>query len=163
MFSRLRLRTIGYWVFTVLVVYENAAGFIWTVLHIEYLRVMLAHLGYPHYFANILGPWQLACAVALIAPRYALVKEWAYAGAFFNYSSAVVSHVAVGDGPDRWGAALLMLAFTVCSSILRPPDRRVGGPAPGGALSVRSWLVPAGTLILMFIVALFTLPPPPKF
>jgi hypothetical protein len=37
-----------------LVVYENAAGFIWTVLHIEYLRVMLTHLGYPQYFANIL-------------------------------------------------------------------------------------------------------------
>jgi len=37
-----------------LVVYENAAGFIWTVLHIEYLRVMLTHLRYPQYFANIL-------------------------------------------------------------------------------------------------------------
>src|SRR5690242_21084684 len=85
-FSRLGLQTIAYWVFTLLVVFENASGFVWGIFHIQYLRVMLNHLGYPQYFGNILGPWQLAAAAALIAPDLRLLKEWAYAGTFFNYS-----------------------------------------------------------------------------
>jgi DoxX-like family len=64
-----RTRTIADWIFTVFVVFENAAGFVWAILHIDSLRVTLTHLGYPQYFVNILGPWQLACAAALIAPR----------------------------------------------------------------------------------------------
>ena len=59
----------------------------------EYLHVLLTHLGYPQYFMNITGAWQLACAAALMAPRrFPLVKEWAYAGAFFDHSSAFISH-----------------------------------------------------------------------
>jgi DoxX-like family len=162
-FSRHGTRTIAYWIFTVFVVFENAAGFVWAILHIDYLRVMLTHLGYPQYFVNILGPWQLACAAALIAPRFPLVKEWAYAGAFFNYSSAVISHMFVGDGPDRWSAALLFAMFTVCSWALRPPDRRLARPTPVSELGVLSWVVPILVLLVMFVVALFTLPQPAQF
>lgn len=161
-FSRRGLRAIAYWIFTMPVVFENAAGFVWGVLHIEYLRVMLVHLGYPPYFANILGPWQLGCAAALIAPRFPLVKEWAYAGAFFNYSSAIVSHVSVGDGPDKWTASLVFAMYTVCSWGLRPPARRLARPRSAGA-SAWLWIVPAFTLVILLIVALFTLPKPPEF
>lgn len=158
-----RIRLITYWILTLLVVFENVAGFVWTILHIEYLRVMLAHLGYPQYLMNILGPWQLACAAALIAPRFPLVKEWAYAGAFFNYSSAVISHGAVGDRPDKWLPALVMLVLTVGSWALRPPNRRLSRSAPPYETSLRSWIVPIGILVAMFVVSLFTLPAPPKF
>jgi DoxX-like family len=98
-----------------LVVFENTAGFVWVVLKIDYLRVSLAHLGYPQYFANILGLWQLACVATLIAPRFPLVKEWAYAGAFFNYSSAFISHMFMHDGPDKWMAPVVFAVFTVAS------------------------------------------------
>jgi len=155
-------RLIAYWTFTLLVVFENVAGFVWTILHIEYLRVMLTHLGYPQYFAIILGPWQLACAAALIAPRFPLVKEWAYAGAFFNYSAAVISRVAVGDHVDKWLPALVMVALTVGSWALRPPDRRLSQSAPVRETRVVSWIVPIVILVLMFVVSLLTLPPPPK-
>jgi hypothetical protein len=163
MFGRYDIRAIGYWLFTLLLVYENAAGFVWTLLQIEYLRVMLAHLGYPPYFANILGPWQLACAAALIAPRFPVVREWAYAGAFFNYSSAVISHLFVGDGPDKWTPAFLFAVFTVCSWALRPADRRLPRSRQVGETPVRSWIVAIAILILMLVVALFTLPAPPRF
>jgi hypothetical protein len=125
--NRSGIRIAAYWLFTLLVVFENAAGFVWAFLHIGYLRVMLTHLGFPQYFMNIIGPWQLACAAALIAPGIPLIKEWAYAGAFFNYSSAIVSHVSVGDGPDKWAAAAVFAVFSVCSWTLRPPDRRLAG------------------------------------
>jgi hypothetical protein len=162
-FRRLRPRTIAYWIFTLLVVFENAAGFLWAVLRIEYLRAMLAHLDYPQYFMHIVGGWQLAGAAALIAPGFPLVKEWAYAGAFFNYSSAIVSHIAVGDGPGQWMAALMFAIFTVCSWGLRPSDRRVLSPTPAAQTSAWSWIVPVVVLALMLVVARFTLPGPPKF
>ena len=123
-----------------LVAFENAAGAMWTFLAVipginrlhaawvfaEYLGFMLAHLGYPQYFKYILGPWQLACAAALLAPRLPRVKEWVCAGAFFNYSPAFVSHLFAGDGPDVAAGAMAIL--TVISCALRPSDRRLEQP-----------------------------------
>jgi hypothetical protein len=111
----------------------------------------------------IVGVWQLAAAAALIAPGFPLVKECAYAGAFFNYSAAVVSHAAVGDGTGQWMPALVFAVFTVCSSALRPPDRRLPSPAATTQTNAWSWIVPVVILGLMFVVARFTLPEPPKF
>src|SRR5262245_8545801 len=102
-----RGRMIVFWTCTLPVAFENAAGAMWGFLPLipginrlhaaavfdEYLRFSLAHLGYPPYFKYILAPWQLACTVVLIAPALRRVKEWAYLGAFFNYSSAIVSHL----------------------------------------------------------------------
>lgn len=158
----MRVRTIGYWLFTLLLVYENAAGFVWGVLNIEYTRVTLAHLGYPHYFEDILGTWQLACAAALIVPRFPLVKEWAYAGAFFNYSSAVISHLSVGDSGDRCAPAFVFAVVAVCSWALRPPDRRLARATPVGEASIWSWMVAVAILVLMLVASLLTLPAPPS-
>jgi hypothetical protein len=152
-----RIRTIAYWTFTLPVAFENAAGAMWVFsLRLNFLTVTLAHLGYPQYFKYILGAWQLACAATLLAPRLPRVKEWAYAGAFFNYSSAVVSHLFVGDPPDI-GAAV-MIVFTGTSWALRPPDRRLAGSMPVGQTSAISWIASAVTLGLMLILSLFSLP-----
>jgi hypothetical protein len=132
----------------------------WVFLRLEYLRVMLAHLGYPQYFSYILGPWQLACAAALLAPRLPRVKEWAYAGAFFNYSSAFVSHLSAGDRPDIGSAVMAVL--TVISWALRPPDRRLSESMPSGETSALSWVTPAAILGLMLILSLLRLPQVPK-
>jgi hypothetical protein len=43
------------------------------------------------YFATLLFVWKVIAALVLLAPRSPLVKEWAYAGMFIDYSSAVVS------------------------------------------------------------------------
>ncbi len=132
----------------------------WVFLRLEYLRVMLAHLGYPQYFSYILGPWQLACAAALLAPRLPRVKEWAYAGAFFNYSSAFVSHLFAGDRPDIGSAVMVVL--TVISWALRPPDRRLSESMPSGETSALSWIAPAAILGLLLILSLLRLPQVPK-
>jgi hypothetical protein len=122
-----RMRTSAYWTATILVAFENSAGAMWVLLPLiprfshtntalvfaEYLRTMLAHLGYPPYFKYLLGPWQLACAAALVAPRLARVKEWAYFGAFLNYSSAFMSHQFAGDRPDITSGALAVLTIMV--------------------------------------------------
>lgn len=77
-------RLIAYWLFTVLVAFELAAGALWDLLQIEYVRVALAHLGYPLYLLVILGVWRVPGALTLLVPRFPRLKEWVYAGAFFE-------------------------------------------------------------------------------
>jgi hypothetical protein len=54
-----RTRTIAYWIFTVLLVFELIAGSVWNLSQIEWVHIQLNHLGYPLYFAYILGVWQI--------------------------------------------------------------------------------------------------------
>jgi DoxX-like family len=93
-----RIRPIAFWATTFVVVFELAAGSVWNLVPIEWIEVQLDHLGYPHFFAYILGAWQAGAAVAIIAPRLPLIKEWAYIGSFFLWSGAVASHLSAGDG-----------------------------------------------------------------
>src|SRR5256714_6499857 len=57
----------------------------------------ITHLGYPVYFLTILGIWKILGVVAVLIPKFPLLKEWAYAGFFFVMSGAVFSHIASGD------------------------------------------------------------------
>jgi hypothetical protein len=54
-----------------------------------------------------------------------LLKEWAYAGAFFTYTGAIVSHLTTGYDLGEVGLLAVMTALTVLSWALRPPSRRV--------------------------------------
>src|SRR6185312_6675314 len=87
---------IAYWVTTALVVFELAIGGAWDVLRVPQVRGFIEHLGYPPYFLVILGTWKLLGAVALIIPKFSRLKEWAYAGVFFDLTGAVVSLFASG-------------------------------------------------------------------
>jgi hypothetical protein len=89
--SRWNWRTIAFWATTFVVVFELAAGSVWNLMRIEWVRVQLDHLGYPLYFAYISCVWHVGGAAAIVAPGFARLKEWAYAGAFFTWSGAVAS------------------------------------------------------------------------
>jgi len=43
----------------------------------------LTHLRYPVYFLTILGVWKILGVIAVLIPKFPLLKEWAYAGFFF--------------------------------------------------------------------------------
>jgi DoxX-like family len=107
------------------VAYEMVAGSMWDLLRIEYVRVTLTHLGYPLYLLLILGVWKLPCAVVLLIPRFERLKEWTYAGAFFNYSGAVASHLFVGDRLSVWIWPLVFALLTLVSWAVRPSERRL--------------------------------------
>jgi DoxX-like family len=158
------IRTVAYWVFTLIVAYEMAAGGIWDLLRIEYVRVIMAHLGYPVYILTIIGVWKIPCAVVLLVPRFLRLKEWAYAGAFFNYTGAAASHLLVGDGANKWAAPLVFAGFTLASWALRSPVRRLVEANPSIDRRAVSWLVPIGIAVVMLILAFVTLPkgPPPS-
>jgi len=84
----------------------------------------VTHLGYPAYFLTIIGIWKILGAIAVLIPKFTLLKEWAYAGFFFAMSGAALSHIAAGSLNEIF-PSLLLLALTVLSWYLRPVDRRI--------------------------------------
>jgi uncharacterized membrane protein YphA (DoxX/SURF4 family) len=158
-----RTRTIAYWVFTLIAAWEMIAGGFWDLLRIEYVRVLMTHLGYPLYVLFIIGAWKIPCGAALLAPGFARLKEWAYAGAVFNYTGAVASHIAVGDGASHWLPPLVFALFALASWALRPASRRLESAGARAEAGARQWAIAAGILVAMAAIALVTLPkgPPP--
>jgi uncharacterized membrane protein YphA (DoxX/SURF4 family) len=86
---------------------------------------MITHLGYPVYLLTLLGVWKILGVVAVLIPKFPLVKEWAYAGIFFVMSGAIFSHIAIGDPISALFPSLLLLILTVVSWYFRPADRKI--------------------------------------
>jgi len=124
-FMPIRVRAIVYWVATLIIALELAAGGVWDILQIAYVHdLVVEHLGYPAYFLVILGVWKIPGAVTLLVPRFPRITEWAYAGAFFTYSGAVASHLAVGDSVSVWWGPFVFAGIMLVSWILYPSVRR---------------------------------------
>jgi hypothetical protein len=85
----------------------------------------IIHLGYPVYFLTLLGMAKFLGVIALLIPKFPVLKEWAYAGFFFIMSGAIFSHIAVGDAASEIWPSLLLLALTLVSWYFRPADRKV--------------------------------------
>jgi uncharacterized membrane protein YphA (DoxX/SURF4 family) len=126
-------RTIGYWTTTTILAVEALVGGVVGLTNGREMVVagapiddVMAHLGYPVYFARILGVWEARAGIALLAPRLPRVKEWAYAGIFFNMTGAAVSRAVRGDDVSHIAAPLVFAGLTVASWALRPPSRTLG-------------------------------------
>jgi hypothetical protein len=83
----------------------------------------MTHLGYPVYLLTLLGLWKMAGVIAVLVPRFPVVKEWAYAGFFFMMSGAIYSHIANGDPLTSLFPSLLLLVLTLVSWYFRPTGR----------------------------------------
>ena len=86
---------------------------------------MMNHLGYPVYFLNILGIWKILGVVAILIPRFPLLKEWAYAGFFFAMTGAAFSRIQTGDSIGEILPSLFLLTLVLISWYFRPADRRI--------------------------------------
>jgi hypothetical protein len=137
-------RSAGYWVASAAVAAELAVGGIWDITRLPSVRDLVMHLGYPSYFLVLLGTWKVLGAMALLIPRRPLLKEWAYAGAFFTYTGAIASHLATGYNLAEAGVLAILTALTVLSWALRPPSRRTPRQAPAAPLAAAA-CGPVGT------------------
>lgn len=126
----MKAKSIVYWTTTILVAMPIGSG---GVSQIFQYRAnphgVVPELGYPLYFFAILGFWKFLGAIAILAPRFPLLKEWAYAGIFFDLTGAAASCIAVGVY-GAYGfhviAPLIIAGFTVASWALRPDSRKIG-------------------------------------
>lgn len=85
----------------------------------------MARLGYPAYLMMLLGICKISGVVALLIPRYPLLKEWAYAGFAFLMIGAMFSHIAAGEPLTATLPALFLLALTAVSWYFRPAERKL--------------------------------------
>jgi uncharacterized membrane protein YphA (DoxX/SURF4 family) len=123
----MKARKIGYWVTTGLVAVGFLAGGAFDLAGTPTMIAALTHLGYPAYFAALIGTWKVLGALAVVAPGFPRLKEWAYAGMVFDLTGAFVSHAAMGDGVDKLMPPLWLLALVATSWALRPESRKLQG------------------------------------
>jgi uncharacterized membrane protein YphA (DoxX/SURF4 family) len=116
-FARSRARGIAYWIITSLVALEVGVGGIMDLLRTEHVRVVVSHLGYPLYVLTILGLWKIPGAAMLLIPRFPRLREWAYAGIFFEMTGAAFSHALFHD-PGYFAITLTFALLTLASRML---------------------------------------------
>ncbi len=108
---------IIYWTTTILFALLMILSAIPDVLVTEDAVKFMSHLGYPKYFIPFIGVAKLLGSIAILIPRFKKIKEWAYAGLFFDLIGASYSNTMV-DGID--GSTLFMVlpfALGICSYI----------------------------------------------
>jgi len=100
--------TILYWICTILFValmLFSAAGGIKPTA--DDVKIMHDWLGYPIYFIQFISVAKVLGSIALLIPTLDRVKEWAYAGLFFDLTGAVYSGIAVSGKFDPMMLTLL--------------------------------------------------------
>ncbi|AXR60638.1 DoxX family protein [Leptospira mayottensis] len=122
-----KIKTIIYWLATALTAANYAfASYVYLNRGPEVIAG-ITQLGYPLYFISLLGVWKLLGAIAITVPRFPLLKEWAYAGMFFNLTAASVSNAVAGTEIIHAILPLIALVLVALSWALRPANRRLEG------------------------------------
>lgn len=119
-----KLTKIIYWIATLWLALGMLSTGIVQLIQLEEEVSMMNHLGYPLYLLSLLGTWKILGVIAVLMPKFPLVKEWAYAGFFFVMSGGVVSHVAMGDEAKELFGPVLLIVLTVVSWYFRPASRK---------------------------------------
>ena len=88
---------IIYWIVTVIFAVFMAFTAVPDVMLVPDAVKFMHHLGYPNYFTAFIGVAKILGAIAILIPGFPKIKEWAYAGLFFDLIGATWS-VGSADG-----------------------------------------------------------------
>lgn len=116
---------IIYWVATLWLALGMLSTAIVQLIKMDEEVQNFTNLGYPLYLMTLLGVWKILGVIAVLIPKFPLLKEWAYAGFFFAMSGAIFSHLISGDDAIALFGPTLLLILTVLSWYYRPVDRKV--------------------------------------
>jgi len=108
---------IIYWVFTGLFSALMLFASIPDVLVVPDAVAFINHLGYPNYFTPFIGVAKLLGIIAILIPGFPRIKEWAYAGLFFDLIGALYSQIAVGDPSGGWVFTLIPMILGILSYV----------------------------------------------
>jgi hypothetical protein len=108
---------IIYWIFTGLFSAMMLGSAIPDIM-VDPIAVQGMHteLGYPVYFIPFIGVAKVLGVIALLIPGFHRIKEWAYAGLFFDLIGATFSIAAIGKHPD-WLFMALPIVLGVVSYV----------------------------------------------
>lgn len=114
---------IIYFTSTAILVLETLVGAVMDLVHLPYVVQDIHSIGYPTYVLYIVGVWKVLAVPALLWPRLPRLREWAFAGLFFEMSGAAASHVLAGDPIAKYAAPLAFTFLTLVSWWFQP-DRQ---------------------------------------
>ena len=118
-------KLIWYWIITAILSFCLFSGGLAQALQLPEVLQGFKPLGYPTYFISLIGIWKMLGVIAILLPKFKLLKEWAYAGLFFTMTGAVISHIASNDIKAQIIAPIVLAVFTVLSWYLRPASRKI--------------------------------------
>jgi len=130
-----RTTNIVYWIstiiFALLMIFSAIGG-----IQPSQQAIQLIHdgLGYPVYFIQFISIAKLLGAIVILIPGLNRVKEWAYAGLFFDLAGAIFSGVA---SSGKFDPMMLTMVIWILPGVLsyyfwhkkintREPDRVTG-------------------------------------
>ncbi len=118
-------KLIWYWIITGILSVFICSGGLAQALQVKGVVQGFKPLGYPNYFISLIGVWKVLGIIAILVPKFPLLKEWAYAGIFFTMTGAVISHIASNDVHAQIIAPVVFAVFTVLPWYLRPAGRKI--------------------------------------
>lgn len=120
-------KAIAYWITTGLVSFIMISGGLYIMLSGEFgaNQGQIPLLGFPPYFWQILGLCKVLGGVAILIPRFPLIKEWAYAGIVFNMTGATAVRIFIGDSTAHIVSPLVIAAIAMASWMLRPESGKL--------------------------------------
>jgi DoxX-like family len=118
-------RKVTYWITTAILVFCMTGGF-FELFGVPTTIKGITALGYPAYIIPVLGLGKILAIVAILWPGFPRLKEWAYAGIFFNMVGATASHLAHHEATWHVVVTVAIAALTLTSWAVRPPGRRLG-------------------------------------
>ncbi len=134
----MRTKIIAYWTVTILIALETIVGGVTDLVHGKAMLVagapvadIVMLLGYPVYFLRIIGVWKVLGGIVLLIPGYPRLKEWAYAGIFFELSGAAASWWMHEHSLEEAVAPMTLAVIAMVSWALRPQRRLLGILVPG--------------------------------
>jgi len=119
-----RTKKVIYWISTLWLALGMTSTGVVQLFKLKADVDQIIHLGYPVYLLTILGIWKILGVVAVLVPKFPVLKEWAYAGFFFAMSGAAISHIVSGDRVSQIFPSLLLLILTMVSWYFRPESRK---------------------------------------
>ncbi|MEM9821656.1 MAG: DoxX family protein [Bacteroidota bacterium] len=111
----MKIAKIIYWISTTLMclIFMFSATMYFTKY--EAITVAFTNLGFPTWLVYPLAVAKVLGVVAVLSNRSKLLKEWAYAGFFFDAVMAAAAHYHVGDG--ELGPSVLAMILTIVSRL----------------------------------------------
>ena len=108
---------ITYWIFTGLFAFIMLGSGIVDILFIPEAVQGFKEIGYPAYLIPFLGWAKALGVIAILIPGFPRIKEWAYAGLFFDLLGATYSVMSIGKPLSDWAPMLVFLGIGIGSYV----------------------------------------------
>lgn len=111
--NHMKTKRIIYWIATGLLSLLLCYSLYMYIFTTEVIKETMETFSYPPYLVYFLTVAKALGLIVLLSDIKGIIKEWAYAGFFFNFLLAFIAHYMVGDGEGAGAAiALFLLAIS---------------------------------------------------